>query len=382
MTAQELNAYIDKVLGNSLRCLLPSYWWRRLLKLVVEYAESVNAKVDNLKDTVDNLDVDVDLSDYATKQELSDYATKSDIGDVDGKVDNVYEKIRKVFGITVSCVENGFADVLADGKKVRIQVGMTKRIPVDSTFSFDYAPRNVKSIDLSFFDSSKMTDMSNLFAGCSNLTYLDVSYLDASNVTDMSRMFANCSSLKNLELEGFDTSNATNMEEMFCNCGDGSSNIYFLYLAPYNGFNTSKVTNMRNMFKGMSLRFSISSFDTSNVTDMSGMFENCRVESPYTTLDFDTSNVRDMSNMFLGFNPMYLTLGAKFFKTAYVTSIDLSGNEDWHDSYFIDSVVTNSYDRTANGLATLELKIHAKVYAYLTDEHKATLAAKGYTIVV
>lgn len=366
MTAQELNAYIDKVLGNSLRCLLPSYWWKRLLKLVVEYTESVNDKVDNLKNTVDNLDIDIDLSDYATKKELSD----------------VSKKIKKVFGIIVSCVDNGVADVLADGKAVRIQFGMTKRIPVDSTFFFGYGAGNVKSIDLSLFDSSKMTDMSNLFAGCSNITYLDVSYLDTSNVINMRRMFANCSRLKNLELEGFDTSNVTNMEEMFYNCGDGSSDKYFLSLSHWNGFDTSKVTNMRNMFKNMSLRFSISSFDTSNVTDMSGMFENCRVESPYTTLDFDTSNVRDMSNMLLGFNPEYLTLGPKFFKTAYVTSIDLSGNEDWHESYFIDSVVTNSYDRTANGLATLELKIHAKVYAYLTDDHKATLAAKGYTVVV
>lgn len=39
MKTQELKAYIDKVLGNSLRVLLPSYWWKRLFLLVVDKVE-------------------------------------------------------------------------------------------------------------------------------------------------------------------------------------------------------------------------------------------------------------------------------------------------------------------------------------------------------
>lgn len=36
MTTQELKQYINDKLGNGLRCLLPSYWWKRLLGLVVD----------------------------------------------------------------------------------------------------------------------------------------------------------------------------------------------------------------------------------------------------------------------------------------------------------------------------------------------------------
>lgn len=36
MTSQELKQYINDKLGNSVRCLLPSYWWKRLLGLVVD----------------------------------------------------------------------------------------------------------------------------------------------------------------------------------------------------------------------------------------------------------------------------------------------------------------------------------------------------------
>lgn len=42
MTTKELKSYIDRILGNSIRCLLPSYWWRKALGAIVdkvEYAE-------------------------------------------------------------------------------------------------------------------------------------------------------------------------------------------------------------------------------------------------------------------------------------------------------------------------------------------------------
>lgn len=48
MTTKELRAYIDRTLGNSVRCLLPSYWWKRLFGAVVDKVEAVDTKVANL----------------------------------------------------------------------------------------------------------------------------------------------------------------------------------------------------------------------------------------------------------------------------------------------------------------------------------------------
>ena len=45
MNTQELKEYIGRVLGNSIRCLLPSYWWKRLFGLVVDKVEEVEGKV-------------------------------------------------------------------------------------------------------------------------------------------------------------------------------------------------------------------------------------------------------------------------------------------------------------------------------------------------
>ena len=36
MATQELKQYIDRVLGNSIRCLLPSYWWKRVFGAVID----------------------------------------------------------------------------------------------------------------------------------------------------------------------------------------------------------------------------------------------------------------------------------------------------------------------------------------------------------
>lgn len=41
MTTQELKNKIEKVLGNSIRCLLPSYWWKNLFHSVADRIDEV-----------------------------------------------------------------------------------------------------------------------------------------------------------------------------------------------------------------------------------------------------------------------------------------------------------------------------------------------------
>ena len=78
--------------------------------------------------------------------------------------------------------------------------------------------RNLTSLDLSNFDTSKVTNMWGMFCGCRSLTTLDLSGFDTSNVLDMSFMFDSCSSLTTLDLSNFNTSKVRNMSYMFYNC--------------------------------------------------------------------------------------------------------------------------------------------------------------------
>ena len=153
--------------------------------------------------------------------------------------------------------------------------------------------KNILEIDLSRFDTSKVTNMQDMFAGMFNLTSLNLSSFDTSKVTNMHAMFYRVSNLTTLNLSNFNTSNVTDMSRMFYRV----SNLTTLNLS---NFNTSQVTDMALMFCDMSnlTTLNLSSFNTSRVTDMALMFADM---SNLTTLDisnFDTSQVTNMNFMF------------------------------------------------------------------------------------
>ena len=72
----------------------------------------------------------------------------------------------------------------------------------------------LKSLNLSGFDTSNVTNMSYMFSSCSGLTSLDVSSFNTTNVINMDSMFHACESLTSLDVSNFDTSNVSNMSMM------------------------------------------------------------------------------------------------------------------------------------------------------------------------
>ena len=153
---------------------------------------------------------------------------------------------------------------------------------------------NVESIAFNgAFDTSHVTNMSQMFWSCESLTELDVSGFDTSNVTYMVEMFSYCESLTTLDASGFDTSNVTDMDSMFWGC-EG------LKALDVSGWDTSNVTGMSYMFWGCEslTTLDLSAFDTSNVTDMSYMFRGCRGLKALDVSGFDTSNVECVKYMF------------------------------------------------------------------------------------
>ena len=147
------------------------------------------------------------------------------------------------------------------------------------------------SLDLSSFNTSKVTNMSYMFSSCLSITNLDLSNFNTSKVTDMSIMFSDCSSLTSLDLSSFNTSKVTNMRDMFSSC----SSITNLDL---NNFNTSSVANMQRMFYFCSslISLNLSSFNTSNVTDMKFMFSDC--SKLQTQINIMNAGINGYSSMF------------------------------------------------------------------------------------
>ena len=101
--------------------------------------------------------------------------------------------------------------------------------------------KNIIKIDLSNFDSSKVTDMYGMFAYCYSLEYVNFNNFQTSRVTNMEGLFYECESLLYLDLSSFDTSLVTSMNSMFSYC-------YSLISLNINNFNTRTVTDMSYMF--------------------------------------------------------------------------------------------------------------------------------------
>ena len=102
---------------------------------------------------------------------------------------------------------------------------------------------NLKAINFGDnFDTSNVTNMTNMFYNCRSLTDLDLSCFNTSKVTNMFQMFAGCENLVYLDLSCFNTSKVTNMFQMF----DGCENLVYLDLSYFHASSATTTTNMFN----------------------------------------------------------------------------------------------------------------------------------------
>lgn len=179
--------------------------------------------------------------------------------------------------------------------------------------------KNVTTLDVSHFQTPRLNWMTGVFQNSSRITSLDLSSWNTSAVKSMNGLFSDMSSLNSLNISNFNTSNVTTMASMF----NGVKSLTSLDLSH---FDTSKVIDMGSMFKDMqSLQtINLSGFNTSNVKDMSYMFLMTSANNPpITVLDlssFNTSKVTNMQGMFAGLTNLQ-SLNLSSFDTRNVTNM-------------------------------------------------------------
>ena len=156
--------------------------------------------------------------------------------------------------------------------------------------------REIEYLDLSSFNTSNVTDMGFLFAGCNKLrTIFGIEKFNTNKVGNMQAMFLECSLINYLDLTNFDTSNVNLFQGFFSEC------INLKEVKGLNKFNTKKVTNMDAMFQlCKEIEFlDLSSFDTSNVTDMTNLFTEChKLKKIKGINNFKANQVKKMKGMF------------------------------------------------------------------------------------
>lgn len=339
------------------------------------------ASISKINEELDNKDREISqINTKLNNHEERLVYTESDLVKVREEYDGIISELVKSIGRTQKAfvVETNDSEgyIMVDNVKKTIPANSIKAFRFNNTFLSPNNNPGIKSFRFLITDTSEITNMVGMFLNCSSLTSLDLSNFDTSAVKNMTNMFFGCSSLISLDLSRFDTYAVTSMPNMFFNCSQ-------LISLDLSSLDTSAVTNMASMFFGCSslISLDLSNFETSAVTNMFNMFYNC---SSLTSLDlsnFDTRYTTNMGQMFYICSSLTsLILGPNFFKTSAVTDIDFSWCGKWTNETVVTSLVTNSYDRAAAGLNTLTLILHNNTKAALTDEQKATITTKGYTI--
>ena len=154
--------------------------------------------------------------------------------------------------------------------------------------SYMFLEATVFDGDLSSWDVSSVTDTSFMLSGATSFNQ-PLNAWNVSSVTDMYYMFSNAASF-NHTISSWDVSSVTDMSYMFA--GATSFN------QPLNAWNVSSVTDMFYMFsKAVSFNHTISSWDVSSVTDMSNMFAGATVFN-HDLNTWDVSSVTNISGMF------------------------------------------------------------------------------------
>ncbi len=153
------------------------------------------------------------------------------------------------------------------------------------------------------------TNSSNLFSNFTGLETINFNNnYDTTNVLSMRSMFLNCTSITSLDLSSFDTSKVTDMYAMFCFYNTSTSSYVPNKLEEIifgEKFYTNNVTNMRSMFAGIQNIeiLDLSTFDTSNVTNMFHMFQGSndnksKLKTILVSDKFITTKVTDSTTMF------------------------------------------------------------------------------------
>lgn len=314
------------------------------------------------------------------------------LGNLSQKEDETRKKIEEL--------HRSYADLLftsnweylfVDGRKVSVTPGEKMRVYPKFSLKIGKPPLNcpLAWCDVSNLDTSKFTDMSYMFYGCTSISNIDVSRWNVGNVTDMNGLFYDCTSLNSLNIEGWNTSSVSNMNNIF----DGCESITSLNV---NNWDISTVAKIDGMFDScLSLKsINLSNWDTRSIMSMSFLFRHGSDLIVDMSGDKWAFNADVIDKSQDSYGPFYrwcdsniksLLLGKNFF--AYDGKFndslgDFRSNtfKGWDKVSFKKSIVDNSYDRKANGLSVMTLKFYSTLKGYLTEQDIAAITAKGYII--
>lgn len=367
-------------------------------------------------------------------------SVSTQLGNLSQKEDETRKKIEELHRSYVDVLFCAQATIKVDNSSIKVEPYRIYRLYPKKYLNFSqgwntYCP--LVWIDMTHWDSSKVENVTLMFNCTTSLNEIDLTGTNFSKVKNFNNMFRN-SGIKRIKgLESLRTDSAVYLDNgtqdmynaMFAVCRnltDGSfgnlaawDTSKMKYISLFKGcksitelhgietWDTSSVVSLAGFLFGCHLNKTpnLSKWNTENVTKLDGFLEG----NSFTDIDLSSWNVsnvtsimRFLSNMaslqnvnLLGWNlckvekiSMFdwntnietLKLGERFFSSPYITEVSFKLLGKWTNDSVKLSLVTNLYNRKANGLPDLTLVLHANTKKVLTEDDIAAMTAKGYII--
>lgn len=257
----------------------------------------------------------------------------------------------------------GWLNANANITKAVFMDGFLEKARPTSTYCWFYGLRHLTTITgIDRLNTSEVTDMSFMFAGCTSLTSLNVSAWDTRNVTNLWMTFSQCSKITTLDVSLWDTHSVANMGMMFFDCASLDA-------------------------------LDISGWDMKNVTDAWRMFDTCSSLRILNLGGNDFANLPDSTDAkyqtFYGVGKAVghctLVINENFDKT--LLSTKRSGSYQWLEGTFPEPVVGETIIIDSAGYATyasngdIDLAKNSDVTAYKAhyDEASQTISVAPTT---
>lgn len=207
-----------------------------------------SAKVEILETTPENLDAELNEQDtlLAELENSVDALPQRPVDRLQWKCDNMKTLGREFYGYTGESLDN-----------VLIGLDTSKVTNMSELFASN---SNLKTVPQ--LDTSSLIECNNMFYYCFRLT--SVPYINTSKVQNLANMFARCQALTSIPQ--LDTSNATSMGSTFSTC---------LLITEIPLLDTSNVTTMFCTFQHCYELVTIPLLNMIKVTNTNSMFQNC-----------------------------------------------------------------------------------------------------------
>lgn len=221
-------------------------------------------------------------------------------------------------------------------------------------------------------------DIRTYFKGNSSIRMLP--FLEEFNTSvNMDSAFINCVNLRYIPDE-LSIENATTVGGCFQNSD----------IVAANGIKINpNCTSLNNLFSSCSSLISIPYLSTQQVTIFSGFLNGCNSLEKITELDW--SSVTNITNWCNNSSQKFRYCLIKNMGKSSLTTYRFDWNcfatwginsEKYPDARqsMIDTLITYSYDRATNNMATATIQLHANAKARLTASEIAAITAKGFTL--